>query len=49
MGELGATVDAVVAAQTDADRETAKAKLEQLRKEQAEMDQRVLAIPRRSS
>ena len=39
--KLGAAVDNVVAAQSEADRANAKAKLEQLRKEKAEMEGRI--------
>jgi hypothetical protein len=38
--KVGAAVDAVVAAQSDADRAAAKAKLEMLRKEKAEFERR---------
>jgi DNA repair exonuclease SbcCD ATPase subunit len=41
--KLTAAIDSVVAAQNDADRAAAKAKLEQLRKEKAEMEARVQA------
>ncbi len=39
--KLGSAVDGVVAAQTDADRSAAKGKLEALRKEKYEMEQRI--------
>ena len=39
--KLGAAVDGVVAAQTDADRSAAKGKLEALRREKYEMEQRI--------
>ena len=41
--KLASAVDNVVAAQNDADRAAAKSKLEQLRKEKAEMEARIAA------
>ena len=39
--KVGVAVDSVVAAQTDADRASAKSKLEALRKEKADMERRI--------
>lgn len=41
--KVGAAVDAVVAAQNDADRKAAKAKLEALRREKAELEKKIAA------